>query len=260
VRSVRKIEKKHKEDEVLSTPRFSSNLCPKLDSVDQFDRVLLRKTVMGFYKNNKAPFLKDVYHAFLNSLNQCEHVIEPENYEDANTTPTLTPEEPVTTEAPPAPVNEVASETPRRDTPTVVQPSSYKYATGMRVGGSTSSKSIPATHKKEIRLMSLETFRKLLHRIGFMYGRINKRLAIVQRPDVVNRRGEYLKRLRENENSPNPKPLLYSDETWGDAHARFEKAWVPCEIQRYSEYQDFCYKKNKSGRAPRIIIIGAGQF
>jgi hypothetical protein len=78
----------------------------------------------------------------------------------------------------------------------------------MRVDGSTSSKPVPAAQKKEKRLMSLETFGKLLHQVGFMYGRINKRLAIVQIPDVVNHRADFLKRLRENQNSANPKPLL----------------------------------------------------
>jgi len=107
---------------------------------------------------------------------------------------------------------------------------------------------------------SLYTFRKLLHKIGFKFGKINNRDVILQRPDIVARRYEYLSAMRHNRRLDNPKPVIYTDETWIDPFARTGKAWVLRKSNDYRERSQYTYQKNKCGRGPRIIVLHAGDF
>jgi hypothetical protein len=253
-RSVRNVDRKHASNVELKTPRLRSNRCPKIEAVDEMDRNLLRSIIMRYYSLNKAPFLKDVYHEFMEAVDRCDHVKEPLNFEDISTQSStavssandgieIENSTPAVSASPLGPFAPPAAKL-------------FSYATGLRVEEKGGRKAV--TKKPGVkRFMSLSTFRKLVAEIGFVFGKINQRLAAVQRPDIVDRRGKYLRRLRQNENSLSPKPIIYTDETWADANARFVKAWVPKTITSYDEYQDFSYSKNKMGRAPRLIIIGA---
>jgi len=104
----------------------------------------------------------------------------------------------------------------------------------------------------------LHSFRKILKKIGFVFGKIGIRDAILQRPDIVQRRGEYLKAMRENEKSNNPLPVVYTDETWIDPHARTGKAWVPKKLSAPEERLKYTYRKHKASRGPRLIVLNAG--
>ena len=57
---------------------------------------------------------------------------------------------------------------------------------------------------------SINTFRKLMHNIGFHYGKINNRDVILMRDDIVAKRWNYLEALRKNQASANPKPIIYT--------------------------------------------------
>jgi hypothetical protein len=54
-----------------------------------------------------------------------------------------------------------------------------------------------------------ETFNKYVHLLGYKYGKIDTRKAIIQRPDIVKWRGSYIRRIRENDAAPVPKKLVY---------------------------------------------------
>ncbi|XP_035710536.1 uncharacterized protein LOC118436476 [Folsomia candida] len=56
---------------------------------------------------------------------------------------------------------------------------------------------------------SLYTFRKLMHKIGYKFGTVDLRVAILQREDIIRWRGRFLKRLRENERDPNKKNYIH---------------------------------------------------
>lgn len=55
------------------------------------------------------------------------------------------------------------------------------------------------------------TFRKILRKLGYKYGKINMRDAILIRPDIVTWRGKYLNALRKNKLSQNPMKIIYLD-------------------------------------------------
>jgi hypothetical protein len=56
---------------------------------------------------------------------------------------------------------------------------------------------------------SKQTFRKYVKILGYKYGKIDGRAAVIQRPEIVQWRGHYLRKLRTNRNDPNPKKLVY---------------------------------------------------
>jgi hypothetical protein len=67
---------------------------------------------------------------------------------------------------------------------------------------------------------SPKTLRRILRSVGFKFGKIDLRSVILQRNDIVAKREEYLRIMRSNRNSPNPKPIVWTDETWIDPHSR----------------------------------------
>lgn len=115
-------------------------------------------------------------------------------------------------------------------------------------------------HDFESFKMSKNTFRKVLHKLGYRYAKINMRDAILMRPDIVMLRGKYLAEIKKNDESPNPLPVVYVDETWIDPHSRTGKAWVLGKCSNYRERAEFTFARNKVSRGPRIIILNAGTF
>lgn len=67
-----------------------------------------------------------------------------------------------------------------------------------------------------------QTFSRILHRIGFKYGKINQRAVLIQREDNTMTRGKYLKRIRKNDAAPPNEKMnvAFIDETWIDPYER----------------------------------------
>lgn len=64
----------------------------------------------------------------------------------------------------------------------------------------------------------VNTFRIILKKLGLVYGRIDKRAVLLQRPDIIAWRGRYLKalvKLREE-----GWDIVFTDETWIDPFER----------------------------------------
>lgn len=56
-----------------------------------------------------------------------------------------------------------------------------------------------------------KTFRKILHTLGFKYGRINTRDILLMRPQIVSWRGKYLSEMLKNRNSLEPMEVVWLD-------------------------------------------------
>lgn len=60
--------------------------------------------------------------------------------------------------------------------------------------------------------LSQKTFRKVLHKLGFKFGKIRDRDTLLQRPQIVQWRGKYLKAIRENRaKGPDGMKVIYLD-------------------------------------------------
>ncbi|CAG4974205.1 unnamed protein product [Colias eurytheme] len=77
-----------------------------------------------------------------------------------------------------------------------------------------------------------------------------KRLTLIERPNIQAWRAKYLRRMKENDSlGADKKPVIYIDETWIHAHYTVKKCWQSAT--------DVGVKKNESpGR--RWIIVHAG--
>jgi len=55
----------------------------------------------------------------------------------------------------------------------------------------------------------LKSFKRFVKLLGYTYAKIDTRAGIIQRPDIVEWRGRYLRHLRENAAKETPKKLIY---------------------------------------------------
>ena len=96
---------------------------------------------------------------------------------------------------------------------------------------------------------SKETFRKILRNMGFRFQKCkNKRHILIERRDIVARRAEYLRALRNNDKGPQ-KPVVYTDETWLHTHYTVQKCWQ-------DETMPGVLVNSSAGE--RLIIVHAG--
>jgi hypothetical protein len=63
---------------------------------------------------------------------------------------------------------------------------------------------------------SKKTFRRILRSLNYQYKFIDRRAALIQRPEIVLQRENFHRAIRENDAAPDSqKPeLVYIDETW----------------------------------------------
>jgi hypothetical protein len=107
---------------------------------------------------------------------------------------------------------------------------------------------------------SLNTFRRILHQLGYKFKKINLRAGIIQRPDIVEWRGYFIRELKRNRELPVPLEVYYIDETWAEANARTGKAWVKHKMSNIKEGEEFTYASTKPGVGGRLVILNAGKF
>lgn len=96
------------------------------------------------------------------------------------------------------------------------------------------------------------TLRKIIKNdLGYQFKRCyQKRLALIERPQIQAWRAKYLRRMKENDSlDDNKRPVIYLDETWIHAHYTVKKCWQTAT--------DVGVRRNDSpGR--RWIIVHAG--
>ena len=55
---------------------------------------------------------------------------------------------------------------------------------------------------------------KVVKELGFKYKKMNNRLVLLEKPDIVAWRIRFLRRMHENAFSDKPRPVVYLDGTW----------------------------------------------
>ncbi|XP_066969106.1 uncharacterized protein [Macrobrachium rosenbergii] len=96
-----------------------------------------------------------------------------------------------------------------------------------------------------------ESLRKLLHELGFYYGRVNSRKFLLERNDVAATRTKFLrimKKVQENEDQP----IIYLDETWLNQNYTVGKCWTTNDRKKAIGVNP------PTGKGARLIILHAG--
>ena len=94
---------------------------------------------------------------------------------------------------------------------------------------------------------------KLLRKMGFRYKKVNDKRYVYEQPRIIYQRHQFLRRMRRNRREG--RPVVYTDETWANAHDGREKTWV--------EHDDVTGGtkggiRKPTGKGSRLIILHAG--
>ena len=93
---------------------------------------------------------------------------------------------------------------------------------------------------------------RTLHQIGFVYKKNsgNSREVMCERSDLVSKRCDYLRKIREYRREG--RNLVYLDETWLNAHHTKQYEWLP--------QKRIAGRKIPSNKGERLIILHAGKL
>lgn len=92
---------------------------------------------------------------------------------------------------------------------------------------------------------------RLLKNMGFCFKRVESgRKILMEREDIVLGRCKYLRILKENRSSDNPRSEIYLDETWVNQNECVSKCWTTPD--------GAMGPKVKTGRGARFIVVHAG--
>lgn len=103
--------------------------------------------------------------------------------------------------------------------------------------------------------ISFSGSRTSLHRVvrqmGFRYKKAESgRRILMEREDIVSARNAYLRKLKSNRDSSDPRPEIFLDETWVNQNLCVERCWT--------DGDRVVGPKLKTGRGARFIILHAG--
>ena len=91
----------------------------------------------------------------------------------------------------------------------------------------------------------------LLKSMGFRYKKhCSNRAILMERSDIVAARNKFLRELKMNRRSEDPRPEIYLDETWINQNIAVEQCWTNKE--------GTIGPRTKSGKGGRFIIVHAG--
>ena len=94
---------------------------------------------------------------------------------------------------------------------------------------------------------------KLLRKMGFRYKKVNDKRYVYEQPRIIQQRHQFLRRMRRNRREG--RPVVYTDETWANAHDGHEKTWVePDEVTGGTKGG----VRKPTGKGSRLIILHAG--
>ena len=92
---------------------------------------------------------------------------------------------------------------------------------------------------------------KLLKSMGFKYKKhSSSRAILMERSDIVAARTKFLRELRKNRRSENPRPEIYLDETWVNQNIAVQQCWTNKE--------GTIGPRTKTGKGGRFIVVHAG--
>ena len=92
---------------------------------------------------------------------------------------------------------------------------------------------------------------RLIRSLGFRYKKhCSNRAILMERSDIVAARSKFLRELKLNRCSENPRPEVYIDETWMNQNTHVERCWT--------NEQGTIGPHTKTGKGGRFIIVHAG--
>lgn len=103
---------------------------------------------------------------------------------------------------------------------------------------------------KQILNISTTTLRTLLLHLGFKYKKDSNRRALMERSNIVTKRSQFLRKYRENKNSPVSRTVVFLDETWIFSKGSESKSWQDDDVRSVRKPQGFDGK--------RFIVLDAG--
>lgn len=171
--------------------------------VDSFDRDVIRSLIAGFYKNNTAPYFSDIFAQYKNYKkdNCVSYTTSEMGAAPSRWLPICCNDETGLSDG---------DEEPCNKRPNIPQCTPKKHVVTLDEGFTIGSK----------------TFAKVLKDMGFHFGRIDNRVAILIRQDIVASRGRFLRILRENSARDTPYKITYLDEVSNISKYIFEdKDW-----------------------------------
>ena len=92
---------------------------------------------------------------------------------------------------------------------------------------------------------------KLIRNMGFRFRKVDSgRHLLMEREDIVATRCKYLRKIKENRESINPRTEVYVDETWMNQNECVSKCWTTADGKMGP--------KVKTGKGAGFIIVHAG--
>lgn len=91
---------------------------------------------------------------------------------------------------------------------------------------------------------------KVLKSMGFKFKKQDGRKFLIQRPEIVFQRHQYLRKMKHIRQSKHPSQIIYLDETWINASHTNSKCWVDSKGQGGFP--------TPVGKGQRLIIVHAG--
>ena len=98
---------------------------------------------------------------------------------------------------------------------------------------------------------------RILKKMGFKYAKADGRKFLLERSDIIALRHSFLRRMRENRQLANPRPVIYQDETWLNAHHSVTKCWQHPGTSEQARDRELGLKI-PPGQGNRLIINHAG--
>ena len=94
---------------------------------------------------------------------------------------------------------------------------------------------------------------KLLRKIGFRYRKVDDKRYVYEQPRIIQQRHRFLRRMQRNRSEG--RPVVYTDETWANAHDGRERTWVERDDTTGGTKGGM---RKPTGKGDRLIILHAG--
>jgi len=105
--------------------------------------------------------------------------------------------------------------------------------------------------------VSRSTLYRLLRDLGYRSTVADRRAHMTETENIRAWRRRFIQRLNANEQSEEPKPVIYLDESWIDCNSTAKKGWRPKVIKTRRDKLDYSLKM-KCGKGARLIMLHAG--
>ena len=105
--------------------------------------------------------------------------------------------------------------------------------------------------EKQICDMSRATLGRVLKHLGFCYKATDNRRGLCEQSHVVAKRHKFLRLYLKNRNSPEPRQVVFIDETWVFSKGSSKKTWQDDSVKSLQQ-------PTKTSDGKRYIIVHAG--